>query len=59
MDTPYSSVNEHVKNALTLFSRRETPDYKNSIKESISAVESIIREITGKKLLLPPGVEQS
>ena len=46
--TPYEGVNGHIKNALSLFSRRENPDYRNSIKESISAVESITREIAGK-----------
>ena len=48
MATPYDGANGHIKNALSLFSRRENPDYRNSIKESISAVESIIREITGE-----------
>ena len=48
MATPYEGANGHIKNALSLFSRRENPDYRNSIKESISAVESITREITGK-----------
>ena len=48
MATPHDGANGHIKNALSLFSRRENPDYRNSIKESISAVESIIREITGE-----------
>ena len=49
MATPYQNANKHIKNALTAFSRRENPDYANSIKESISAVESIAQEITGKE----------
>ena len=48
MATPYDGANGHIKKALSLFSRRENPDYRNSIKESISAVESITREITGE-----------
>lgn len=49
MTTPYEATNGHIKNALSLFSNRENPDYRNSIKESISAVESIAKEITGKE----------
>lgn len=37
----------HIRKALALLSNRENPDYKNSIKESISAVESICQIITG------------
>ena len=48
MVTPHDGANGHIKNALSLFSRRENPDYRNSIKESISAVESITKEITGQ-----------
>lgn len=33
-------VQKHLKRALELFSDRKSPDYRNSIKESISAVES-------------------
>lgn len=36
----------HLSRALELLSDRKTPDYRNSIKESISAVESICRAIT-------------
>ncbi|MCR4321721.1 MAG: hypothetical protein NUV74_15460 [Candidatus Brocadiaceae bacterium] len=31
----------HLKSALDLFADRKSPDYRNSIKESISAVEAI------------------
>ena len=44
----YSSVNTHIRKAIELFSRRPTPDYENSIKESISAVESMCCIITGQ-----------
>ena len=43
---PFSGVHEHLKTSLEHLSRREDPDYRNSIKESISAVESMVREIT-------------
>ena len=38
-----SPVNEHLDTAIELFSDRSSPDYRNSIKESISAVESLAR----------------
>lgn len=41
-------VKRHLSNALELMSDRETPDYINSIKESISAVESLLQQITGQ-----------
>lgn len=45
--TKYDSVNTHIFKALTLYSDRKTPDYENSIKESISAVEAMCCIITG------------
>lgn len=47
MSTKFEPVNTHLKKALELYSRREKPDYENSIKESISAVEAICCIITG------------
>jgi hypothetical protein len=41
-------VHAHLKRALELLSDRKAPDYRNSIKESISAVESICKLITGE-----------
>ncbi len=38
----------HLQQALQLLSNKESPDYRNSIKESISAVESICKCITQK-----------
>jgi hypothetical protein len=46
-DTEFEGVNAHLKRALELLSDRKNPDYRNSIKESISAVESMARIITG------------
>lgn len=42
----YGSVRFHLKSALQLMSDRNNPDYRNSIKESISAVESLVKNIT-------------
>jgi len=43
---PFSGVQAHLKQAMEHLSRRKNPDYRNSIKESISAVESMAREVT-------------
>ena len=44
---PYYSVRTHVSKALALYADRKAPDYENSIKESISAVEAMCCIITG------------
>lgn len=41
-----------------LLSDRENPDYENSIKESISAVEAMCNEIVGKKSTLGEALKQ-
>lgn len=41
-------VRTHLQRALELFSDRKTPDYRNSVKESISAVESLAQLVAGK-----------
>ena len=46
-DSPYAGARTHLRQALEHMSNREAPDYRNSIKEAISAVESAAREITG------------
>jgi len=46
---PLKAVYTHLKRALDLFADRKSPDYRNSIKESISAVESICNLITKEK----------
>lgn len=48
ISNPYGAVGTHMKKALELYSDRENPDYVNSIKESISAVESMCCVITGE-----------
>lgn len=45
--TKYDSVNIHISKALNLYANRTSPDYENSIKESISAVEAMCCIITG------------
>lgn len=47
-DKDFPAVASHLKRALSLMSNRENPDYRNSIKESISAVESLAKAITDK-----------
>jgi len=47
--TKNDQVRTHLKRALELFSDRKQPDYRNSIKESISSVESIVQKILGQK----------
>lgn len=42
-------VNAHLDKALAMLSDKKNPDYRNSIKESISAIESICRIITQDK----------
>lgn len=45
----WTPVNTHLKAAIEYFSNRENPDYRNSIKEAISAVESLCVIITEDK----------
>lgn len=49
-DSP-QNIRMHLNNALELYAQRPLGDYRNSIKESISAVEAYCREITGQKTL--------
>lgn len=42
-------VNTHLKTALNFLSDKKKPDFRNSIKESISAVESLCKIITKDK----------
>ena len=48
-NTAFHEANQHIKKAIRLFADRKEPDYENSIKESISAVESIAKEVTKKE----------
>ena len=46
---PYSGVQQHLKQALQLMSDRQNPDYRNSIKESVSALEGMCQKILNKE----------
>lgn len=41
LPSPFDGAKEHISTALKHFSDKRNPDYRNSIKESISAVESV------------------
>lgn len=43
----FNAVGIHLKSALEHLSDRHNPDYRNSIKESVSAVEAVCQQITG------------
>ena len=44
-----NAVKTHLDRALQMLSDRKSPDYRNSIKESISAVESLVSKTVGEK----------
>ena len=41
-------AHHHIQSALELFGKKPTPDYRNAIKEAISAVESVAKQISEK-----------
>ncbi|MCC6412503.1 MAG: hypothetical protein IT270_12640, partial [Saprospiraceae bacterium] len=41
----FKTVKEHLKRAVELYSDKKNPDFRNSIKESISAVEALSKII--------------
>lgn len=47
--SPLRGANIHLKSALEMLSDKKAPDYRNSIKESISAVESVAKAISENK----------
>ena len=47
LQSPISMVREHLAQAQRLLSDKKSPDYRNSIKESISAVECLCKIIAG------------
>lgn len=48
-DTRFAAVSRHLERALALLVDRKQPDYRNSIKESISAVEAVARLVSGSE----------
>lgn len=51
IDNSGNNVRLHLQSALGLLAEKPVGDYRNSIKESISAVEVVCREMTGKNTL--------
>jgi hypothetical protein len=51
LKNPHQNVTTHLKNALQKLSDKVKPDYRNSVRESISAVESLCRDLTGESSL--------
>jgi hypothetical protein len=49
LENDFKGVHIHLAEALNKLSDKTNPDYRNSIKESISAVESVCQQITGDK----------
>jgi len=45
--TPYDAVKQHIHKAIEKYGDLQAPDYENSVKESISAVEAMCCIITG------------
>lgn len=45
------NVKQHLQSAISHYSARPNPDVRNAIKESISAVEAVCRELTGDDTL--------
>jgi hypothetical protein len=44
---PFAGARKHLSDALELLGRRPEPDFRNTIKEAISAVESTLKVLTG------------
>jgi hypothetical protein len=47
--TKYQGISDHIKTSIRLLYDHDSPDYRNSIKESISAVESLCISVSGDK----------
>ena len=47
--TPFENIRVQLKKAVAALSQKPNPDYRNSIKESISAVEGLCKMLTGEK----------
>ena len=48
-DTRFAGVTAHLERALAMLADRKQPDYRNSIKESVSAVEAMARVVSGSE----------
>lgn len=47
-ESPLEPMNHHFRKALELLYDRKNPDYRNSVKESILALEALFKVVTGK-----------
>jgi soluble cytochrome b562 len=45
--TGQKAIDHHMQKAIEIFSKKETKDYRNTIKEAISAVEATVKLING------------
>jgi hypothetical protein len=54
----FKPVRVHITAAVKLFADRKTPDYRNSIKESISAVEAVCSIIVGSSATLAQALKK-
>lgn len=54
---PVSPTNVHMRKAIELYSDKLKPDYPNSIKEAISAVESLCQLISGNSRTLGENIK--
>ncbi|MDT3368274.1 MAG: hypothetical protein LIR40_06460 [Bacteroidota bacterium] len=59
LDISQNGVKTHLHTALVHLSTKPVGDYRNSIKESISAVEAITREITGENSINFKKIEEA
>ncbi len=55
----FHPVHEHLTKALSHLADRESPDYENSIKESISALESLMKIIFNNKEVLSRNIKKA
>ena len=47
IEVKFRSISEHLKRSLEMISDKKEPDYRNAVKEAISAVESACRLLSG------------
>ncbi len=47
--SPFFGVKQHLSAAILLLSDKENPDFRNSIKESISAIESLCKTVSNQE----------
>jgi AbiJ-like protein len=47
MESPFAGARKQIAQAITLLSMKPEPDYRNTIKESVSAIASTLMEATG------------